>query len=84
MVGSLTTLPVLVVPSHLHFDHIGRAAEFDTVALPDRRDLRVVHTPGHTPRSISLIDRAPRTLPAARGDPRSSGMARHLPRRGVV
>src|SRR6185437_11615397 len=33
VVESLTKLPVLVIPSHLHFDHIGRIGEFAAIAL---------------------------------------------------
>jgi glyoxylase-like metal-dependent hydrolase (beta-lactamase superfamily II) len=40
VVESLTSLPVLVIPSHLHFDHIGRVGEFDDVALMDLPALR--------------------------------------------
>lgn len=40
VVRSLTSLPVLVIPSHLHFDHTGRVGEFDDVALPDIPALR--------------------------------------------
>ena len=40
VVESLTSLPVLVIPSHLHFDHTGRVGEFDDVALIDSPALR--------------------------------------------
>lgn len=40
VVASLTNLPVTVVPSHLHYDHVGGLAEFSDVALPDAEDLR--------------------------------------------
>jgi hydroxyacylglutathione hydrolase len=33
VVRSLTRLPILVVPSHLHFDHIGRIQEFSHVEI---------------------------------------------------
>jgi glyoxylase-like metal-dependent hydrolase (beta-lactamase superfamily II) len=39
-VQRLTSLSVLVVPSHLHFDHVGRISEFADIALPDNRELR--------------------------------------------
>ena len=40
VVESLTHLPVTVVPSHLHFDHLGRVEEFRDVALVDLPALR--------------------------------------------
>jgi glyoxylase-like metal-dependent hydrolase (beta-lactamase superfamily II) len=105
VVEKLTRLPVLVIPSHLHFDHVGRIQEFPNVALLDLPDLRhqartgiltetpgqymlstshvirvsrwvrdgeildlggrritVLSTPGHTPDSVSLVDRANQLL----------------------
>jgi hypothetical protein len=40
LVQRLTSLPVIVVPSHLHFDHVGRISEFTDMALLDKRELR--------------------------------------------
>jgi glyoxylase-like metal-dependent hydrolase (beta-lactamase superfamily II) len=40
IVRMLTTLPVLALPSHLHFDHVGNLARFADVALPDLPALR--------------------------------------------
>ena len=40
LVERLTSLPVIVVPSHLHFDHVGRISEFTDIALLDQRELR--------------------------------------------
>ena len=40
LVQRLTSLPVIVVPSHLHFDHVGRISEFTDIALLDKRELR--------------------------------------------
>jgi hydroxyacylglutathione hydrolase len=101
MVAAATRLPVTVLPSHLHAEHLGGIRSFDRVALANVEGLRsqarenvlaptmvqglsffapsfevtdwlvpgsdidlggrklaVVHTPGHTPESISLVDRA--------------------------
>ena len=101
---SLTTRPILFVPSHFHFDHVGNEITFEDVAVIDLpglrerapdgrlvftweehlgategvdvvplevdrwlapgesidlggRSLEVLYTPGHTPDSISLLDR---------------------------
>jgi len=40
VVRSITKLPVLVIPSHLHFDHVGDLQEFDDVRLLDTPALR--------------------------------------------
>ena len=40
VVESLTSLPVIAVPSHLHYDHTGNLARFERVALPDLPILR--------------------------------------------
>jgi glyoxylase-like metal-dependent hydrolase (beta-lactamase superfamily II) len=37
---SLTTLPITVMPSHLHFDHVGALGRFDKTALLDDPALR--------------------------------------------
>lgn len=36
----MTSLPLLVIPSHLHFDHVGNVQEFEDVALADEPKLR--------------------------------------------
>jgi glyoxylase-like metal-dependent hydrolase (beta-lactamase superfamily II) len=36
----LTSLPLIVIPSHLHFDHVGDLDEFSDVRLPDLPGLR--------------------------------------------
>jgi glyoxylase-like metal-dependent hydrolase (beta-lactamase superfamily II) len=40
VVRSLTTLPVTVIPSHLHFDHVGALGRLDRTALLDVPMLR--------------------------------------------
>ena len=40
VVDRLTHVPVLVLPSHLHFDHVGRVQEFPRVALVSTPALR--------------------------------------------
>ena len=39
-VAALTPLPVVAIPSHLHFDHVGDLEEFDDVRLLDTPALR--------------------------------------------
>lgn len=40
VVRSLTLLPITVIPSHLHFDHVGALGRFDRTALLDVPSLR--------------------------------------------
>ena len=40
VVKMLTSLPIVVLPSHLHFDHTGNLDRFEDVALPDLPALR--------------------------------------------
>jgi hydroxyacylglutathione hydrolase len=40
VVRSLTNLPVTVIPSHLHFDHVGALGRFDKTAVIDAPALR--------------------------------------------
>jgi len=109
---SLTALPLVAFPSHLHFDHTGNLHRFDVIAMADLPVLRaceregllhapddlylghwedmvwhpvpvrhwwppgqtlaigdfrfeIIHTPGHSPDSIALLDRARNVLLAA-------------------
>jgi hydroxyacylglutathione hydrolase len=39
VVKNLTSLPIVALPSHLHFDHIGNLRRFEDVALPDLPEL---------------------------------------------
>jgi hydroxyacylglutathione hydrolase len=41
VVARLTKLPVMAIPSHLHFDHVGDLEEFDNVRLLDTPALRM-------------------------------------------
>jgi len=40
VIASLTALPIIALPSHLHFDHIGNLPRFADVALPNLPALR--------------------------------------------
>lgn len=40
VVRSLTNVPILAIPSHLHFDHVGNLSRFSDVGLPDLPALR--------------------------------------------
>ena len=112
VVRKLTKLPVIALPSHMHFDHTGNLFRFQNIALADLPVLRacdrdsvlhatddlfrgflegmvwkpvrisewwpigkridlggrhfeLLHTPGHSPDSVSLFDRDAKILFAA-------------------
>ena len=52
LVKSLTDLPVIVVSSHLHFDHVGNHDKFENIALIDLPHLREIVENG----SLQLSD----------------------------
>jgi hydroxyacylglutathione hydrolase len=105
VIASLTSLPVIALPSHMHYDHTGNLHRFEDIAMPDLPLLRacekdgtfhasddlflgfregmawkpckvsrwwpigstidlggrsphLIHTPGHSPDSVSLMDQA--------------------------
>src|SRR5471032_2870729 len=47
LVRSLPSLPVTVMPSHLHFDHVGALGHFESTALLDLASLRERVHNGH-------------------------------------
>jgi hydroxyacylglutathione hydrolase len=53
VVESLTTLPVIVTQSHLHYDHVGNHKKFDRMAMPDLTYLRNKSQAGVLPLSRS-------------------------------
>ena len=112
VVRALTKLPLIALPSHMHFDHTGNLHRFQNIALADLpvlracmrdgalhatddlflgffegmvwrpveisewwpigkridlggRHLDLLHTPGHSPDSVSLFDRDAKILFAA-------------------
>src|SRR6266404_5191440 len=62
VVESMTMLPLVVIPSHLHFDHVGNLNEFDTVELLDARALRAQGHNGYFTESASLVDASRRRM----------------------
>lgn len=106
IVKAITSLPVMVITSHAHSDHMGSVTQFQNYALTDlpinrrnsrngvfvpsflmytdlsrrprvpvtcwlkpdeaidlgNRNLKVIHTPGHSPDSISLLDQQNKML----------------------
>lgn len=62
-IRKITNLPVKLINSHQHFDHIGGNRQFKDILSSDRKlisippfKFKVIHTPGHTPDSICLYE----------------------------
>lgn len=56
VIASLTNLPVTVLPSHLHYDHLGGIGVFDRIALIDLKSTRASTDNGRfTPRRYSFL-----------------------------
>lgn len=92
VVDDLTDLPVIVLPSHLHYDHLGSIESFSTLALPDLPELRAQAPNGVLVPSFDqflgvVVDREPPTLHVAEwwkpGEPVDLGgrevVVRHTP-----
>jgi glyoxylase-like metal-dependent hydrolase (beta-lactamase superfamily II) len=70
VVDDLTDLPVTVIPSHLHFDHLGSIENFAAIALPDLPELRAQARGGMLVPTFDqvlgvVVDREPPTLQVA-------------------
>ncbi|MFX0543757.1 MBL fold metallo-hydrolase [Roseovarius sp. S4756] len=66
VIAELTDLPLTVLPSHMHYDHLGNIIGFDHVALPDLPVLRACEDgTGHVTPSDTLFlgDREERSAP---------------------
>ncbi len=60
LVKSLTNLPITVISSHLHYDHIGNHQQFENVALLDTPQIRLnvqegIFSPSHA-QHLGLIE----------------------------
>ncbi len=64
-IKSITSLPIIVINSHSHYDHIGGNKYFRDIYKPKNNELirvepyvfKTLSTPGHTPDSICLYDK---------------------------
>ena len=64
-IDKITKLPVEVINSHSHYDHIGNNHEFNKIIYGKNKralkidpfDLQIIKTPGHTPDSICVYDK---------------------------
>jgi glyoxylase-like metal-dependent hydrolase (beta-lactamase superfamily II) len=70
VIAGLTDLPLTVLPSHMHYDHLGNIGGFDRIALPDLPVLRACEDAGRVTPSDTLFlgaseDRQPPTFSVA-------------------
>lgn len=65
IVAGLTDLPLTVLPSHMHYDHLGNILAFERIVLPDLPVLRACATGGQiTPTETLFLGRSEdRTAP---------------------
>ena len=65
VVASLTDLPLIVMPSHMHYDHLGNILGFERIVLPDLPILRACATGAQiTPTETLFLGRSEdRTAP---------------------
>ena len=66
VIAGLTALPLTVLPSHMHYDHLGNILGFPRIALPDIPILRACENGGYvTPtETLYLGDREGRQCPS--------------------
>lgn len=56
VVAELTDKPLTVIPSHLHYDHVGNITRFDHVAMLDTPETRAQIVDGQfTPRDVQFL-----------------------------
>lgn len=56
-VRQITALPLLAIPSHLHYDHVGNLADFEDIGVLDASELRSINRTGAihlTPHQLML------------------------------
>ncbi|MEB8387614.1 MBL fold metallo-hydrolase [Rhodobacteraceae bacterium KMM 6894] len=59
VVAGLTDLPLTVMPSHMHYDHLGNVLAFERIVLPDLPILRDCATGGQiTPTEMLFLGRS--------------------------
>lgn len=70
VIRALTKIPILVINSHTHFDHIGGNKEFNRIKRIKSEgrisvqpfQFQIIHTPGHSPDSYCLFEKRFRYL----------------------